>query len=210
MQIRATLLMVADHSLYCEGLQSLLARRAPHLHCIGVRTTGAALDRIRAIDSLDLVIADHSVAGALNGLSLLKQIGACRPTVTRVLMSESEDPGLSRQAQREGLAGYFSKRMESSEWVQALDVVLGGGSYFATQVPCATSLNDRQRSVLQLASAGLGNRQIAEKLHLAERTVKYHLSETFLRLSTSSRTEAVAKAAALGLISLHSNQTIAT
>jgi DNA-binding NarL/FixJ family response regulator len=68
------------------------------------------------------------------------------------------------------------------------------------------TLNERQVSVLQLASAGLGNRQIARQLHVTERTVKYHLSESFLRLASSCRTEAVAKAAAMGLIRLQGQQ----
>jgi DNA-binding NarL/FixJ family response regulator len=197
-------MIVADHPLYIEGFQSLLARHAPAMRCTAARTPTQAMDRLKAADCLDLVIVDYQLAGATNGLSLLQKIGASRPAIARVLMSSADDSTLSLQAQRAGLAGYLSKCMEPAEWVRALEVILGGGRCFAAPVPGVASLNERQVTVLQLASVGLCNRQIASRLHLTERTVKYHFSESFRRLATSSRTEAVAKAAALGLIRLMS------
>jgi DNA-binding NarL/FixJ family response regulator len=204
MQAHANLMIVADQPLYIEGFQSLLARRAPALRCTAARTPTQAMDRLKAAERLDLVIADYQLAGAMNGLSLLNRIGASRPSIARVLMAGTGDSTLSQQARRAGLAGYLSKRMESAEWLQALEVILGGGRCFAAQEPGVAALNERQVTVLQLASVGLCNRQIASRLHLTERTVKYHFSESFRRLATSSRTEAVAKAAALGLIRLMS------
>jgi DNA-binding NarL/FixJ family response regulator len=206
MPVHANLMIVADHPLYIEGFQSLLARRAPTLHCTAARTPAQAMDRLDAAGGIDLVIADYQLAGAMNGLSLLQKLGASRPAIARVLMSSRDDSTLSQQAQRAGLAGYLSKCSEPAEWMKALEVILGGGRCFSAPVPGLASLNERQVTVLQLASAGLCNRQIASKLHLTERTVKYHFSESFRRLATSSRTEAVAKAAALGLIPLMSQR----
>jgi two-component system, NarL family, nitrate/nitrite response regulator NarL len=208
MQIHANLLIVADHPLYIEGFQSMLARRAPSLRCTAARTPAQATERLRAANSLALVIADYQLAGPINGLSLLQQIGARRPALPRVLMTNGEDAGLSLQARRAGLAGCVSKSMEPADWVQALEVILSGGYCFAAPAQACSTLNERQITVLQLASVGLGTRQIAHKLHLTERTVKYHLSESFRRLATSTRTEAVAKAAALGLINLSAHQSL--
>jgi DNA-binding NarL/FixJ family response regulator len=202
MRVQANLMIVADHPLYIEGFQSLLARRAPDLHCTVARTPDQAMDRLNATDNLDLVIADYQLAGEMSGLSLLQKIGVNRPALARVLMSGADDSMLSHQAQRAGLAGYLSKSLEPEEWVKSLEIILGGGCCYGAGTPGVASLNERQITVLQLASAGLGNRQIASRLHLTERTVKYHFSESFRRLATSSRTEAVAKAAALGLIRL--------
>lgn len=201
MRVHAHLMIVADHPLYIEGFQSLLARHAPAMRCTAARTPAQAMDCLEA-DSLDLVVADYQLAGATNGLSVLQKIGASRPAIARVLMSSAQDSTLSLQARRAGLAGYLSHSMEPAEWVQALEDILRGHQCFAAQALTAASLNERQVTVLQLASVGLCNRQIANRLHLTERTVKYHFSESFRRLATSSRTEAVAKATALGLIRL--------
>jgi DNA-binding NarL/FixJ family response regulator len=195
-------MIVADHPLYIEGFQSLLARHAPAMRCTAARTPAQAIDRLKGFDRLDLVVADYQLAGTMNGLSLLQKIGETQPAIARVLMSSAEDSTLSLQAQRAGLVGYLSKGMEPAEWMQALEDILSGRQCFAAQAADVASLNERQVTVLQLASVGLCNRQIASRLHLTERTVKYHFSESFRRLAASSRTEAVAKAAAMGLIRL--------
>ncbi len=208
MPIQTNMMIVADHPLYIEGFQSMLARRAPSLRCLAARTPAQAIERLKAAGSWSLVIADFQLGAAISGLALLQQIGAAMPTVSRVLMSDAQDPSLTIQARRAGLAGHLAKTMDHAEWMQALEVLLAGGLWFTVAAPEATALNERQITVLQLASVGLGTRQIAHQLHLTERTVKYHLSETFRRLSTTTRTEAVAKAAALGLISLQSHRSI--
>jgi two-component system competent response regulator ComA len=92
--------------------------------------------------------------------------------------------------------------MDAREWLHAIGTVLEGRRNIPVSPGAPAALSDRQISVLQLAAIGLGNRQIAEKLHLTERTVKYHMTGSFQRLTCASRTEAVARAAALGLITL--------
>jgi ATP/maltotriose-dependent transcriptional regulator MalT len=62
-------------------------------------------------------------------------------------------------------------------------------------------LSSREREVLQLIAQGRSNREIAEALFVTEHTVKYHVTSLFNRLDVTSRAEAVARAAALGLLS---------
>jgi DNA-binding NarL/FixJ family response regulator len=216
MQRMTTLMIVVDEPLYRDGLQFLLARRAPHIHCIAVRTPTEALAQLQGSANPRLLVADHLLACGVDGLAWLQLMGTGWPAIRRVLLTAAEDPALSEHARRAGLEGHFSKTMEPDLWLQALHVILRGERYFSapasavavepTTERVSPTLNERQISVLQLASAGLGNRQIAQQLHVTERTVKYHLSETFLRLASSSRTEAVAKAAVLGLIRLQGQQ----
>ena len=61
-------------------------------------------------------------------------------------------------------------------------------------------LSAREREVLQLIAQGRTNREIAESLFVTEHTVKYHVTSLFNRLDVTSRAEAVARAAALGLL----------
>jgi DNA-binding NarL/FixJ family response regulator len=208
MQHHATLMVVVDEPLFVDGLKLLLARFAPAIQCIAVPAPAHALEQLQAKATPHLLIADHQLPEGVNGLVWLQHAAVLRPGMRCALMSSAIDPVLALQAQRIGLAGYLSKTMEPQQLLQALNAMLAEQCCFVEPAsmterrPASTSLNERQISVLQLASVGLGNRQIAARLHLTERTVKYHLRETFLRLSSSCRTEAVAKAAALGLISL--------
>lgn len=202
MSNRAELLVVAQQPLYAMGLQSVLACAERGLHCLVAHSAAQALSLVRASKGLALVIADSRVDGTLAGLTLLQQMGRCRPGMPRVLMSDELDPGLARQARRAGIDAYLCKNMDAFEWLQAIGAVLEGRRDIPAFAGAPAPLSERQISVLQLAAIGLGNRQIAEKLHLTERTVKYHMTGSFQRLASASRTEAVARAAALGLITL--------
>jgi DNA-binding NarL/FixJ family response regulator len=63
-------------------------------------------------------------------------------------------------------------------------------------------LTDRELDVLKLASKGMGNKDIADHLHLSTRTVQTHLSTVFAKMGVGSRTEAVVRALRIGWISL--------
>ncbi len=64
------------------------------------------------------------------------------------------------------------------------------------------TLTPREMEVLQLLAQGLGNREIAERLHVNERTIKYHVSAILSKFGVTNRTEAVTHAAHQGLITL--------
>lgn len=208
MRTGSRLLIVDEQPLFVEGLRYLLARAAPQLECTGVDTPHRALERLVAPDAPTLVIADHALGGTARGLALLERIGVCRPPIARALLSAVDDAALCMQARRAGLDGYLTRRLDAGQWLVALRALLAGDRYYVCAPTSSTTLNDRQLSVLRLASTGLCNRRIAEQLHLSERTVKCHLKESFQRLSSSSRTEAVAKASALGLIPPPDHQAI--
>ena len=67
-------------------------------------------------------------------------------------------------------------------------------------LPVGIALTNRQRQVLALIAQGRSNKEIARTLGLTERTVKFHVAGIFERLSAASRTQALAKAFALGIV----------
>jgi DNA-binding NarL/FixJ family response regulator len=197
-------LLVEDHPLYRDGLAQVLAAHVPGVRCDVADGAAAGLARLQAAD-LDLVVADWHLPDG-DGLALLEQVGALRPTVARVLLSGDEDPHLAARAQRLGLMGFVPKRLTPAQVGAALTQVLGGEPWFppATAKHAAPAAPDaltpRQRHVLAQAAAGAGNKQIARSLGVSERTIKFHLAQAYERLQVSTRTEAVACALARGLI----------
>lgn len=200
----ARLLIVEDHPLYRDGLLGMLQRHAPKLQCQAVASAEAALAQLRQHDDLDLVLADHHLPGAMDGLALLEAIGQHWPTAARVLVSGSSDPQLPQHARRLGLMGYLPKAMEPLQWLRALARILAGEPWFPPRLDAATSpgITGRQAAILERVAAGRTNREIAVEFSITERTVKYHLSEVFARLQAANRTEALARASALGWIRL--------
>jgi DNA-binding NarL/FixJ family response regulator len=103
------------------------------------------------------------------------------------------------------LAGYLSKSLEPAQIVAAVHTLLAGGRVFPAPDADAAQgihLSPRQTEVLQRVCGGLSSKEIGRELGLTERTVKDHLSLAYARLGVNSRAEAVARAAALGLIAL--------
>jgi DNA-binding NarL/FixJ family response regulator len=196
------LLLVEDHPLYRDGLISLLESRSTQFTCHTARTAADALELLTSSRNIELVISDQILPGDVDGLALLQTVGAQYPGIARVLMSGANHAHLSHLARRHGLMGYVSKSLEPNAWLKALNSILQGDTFFSDSDATGTALTDRQTAVLQLAANGLGNRDIGFQLGLSERNVKYHLREAFARLSASSRTEAVTRAAAMGFIRL--------
>ncbi len=207
---RAHVLIVDDHPLFCDGVRSMLLRRAPNLECTTAGNADRALELLSRSPDVDLVIADQCLSGALDGLQLLARVGHLYPTVGRVLISGSADPALAAQARTLGVLGFLPKALEPEAWIGALGRVLDGQTWFplpdaqAPDPPAATgsALTVRQTTILERIALGQTNKLIARDLGITERTIKYHLAVIFTRVRASSRAEAVARAGAQGWIRL--------
>lgn len=198
----ARLLVVEDHPLYREGLIGLLQRSAPQLQCRASGSADEALRLLRAHDDIDLVLCDLCLPGGTDGFQLLAQVGRDFPTAARVLVSGSEDPHLPAQARRAGLMGYLPKALPVPAWLDALDCILAGDGWFPPAAGDEAAPTPRQQAVLQYLAEGLGNKEIARRLDITPRTVKYHLTTLYGVLMASNRAEAVARAAKRGWIRL--------
>ena len=198
----ARLLVVEDHPLYREGLIGMLQRNAPQLQCRAAGSAEQALRLLRAHDDVDLVLCDYGLPGAVDGLQLLAQVAREFPTAARVLASGSEDPHLPAQARAEGLLGYLPKALPIPEWLEALERILAGDGWFPPGALDEAAPTPRQRAVLQYLAEGLGNKDIARRLGVTPRTVKYHLTAIYGALLAANRAEAVARAAKKGWIRL--------
>jgi DNA-binding NarL/FixJ family response regulator len=110
-----------------------------------------------------------------------------------------------------GADSYVLKGTSSDELVATIQAVAAGESRMAPEIaqmlvnalraPRSVRLTDREREILLLLADGLSNRAIGARLHITERTVKYHVSEILARLGAESRAQAVAIAQRRGMLS---------
>lgn len=153
-----------------------------------------------------LVLLDLHVEG---GFELLQQIHREHLLLPVVVISGSDDSEEALQALGAGAMGYVPERSDLNTLVQALHLVLAGGTYVpplkrAGEVPAAAAsastappdwaelpLTPRQKHVLHLLTQGLSNKLIARELGVSVETVKDHVAAVFKALGASSRTQAV-------------------
>ncbi|HEX5784996.1 response regulator [Hydrogenophaga soli] len=201
-------LLVDDHLLFLQGLQFLLQDLDPALVC---QTATSVAEALSLPGPFDVILLDYRLPDS-DGASGLQRVRAAHAQATVVMLSSMDDESLARELMDQGAAGYVPKSADTPALIQALRTVLRGGSFpsSATAVrsrPSDTSsatvvaaLSPRQVDCLLALAEGKSNKAIARDLGLADSSVKTHLSAAFRTLGVTNRTEAVYKAAALGLV----------
>jgi len=196
-------LLVDDHPLYLDGLHSLLAAR-------GFQVIGSAHDGFQA-QSLahtlrpDLILMDVNMPYC-DGLQAARHIKEELPETKIVMLTVDAQAETLFTALKYGASGYLLKNLEGRQFFDLLTNVLEGETILSpemasmvlaefsqheteaaaeTEKPAA--LTRRQNEVLILTADGLTNKEIAQKLHVTEATVKYHVSNVLERLQLKSR-----------------------
>ncbi|MFC4003483.1 response regulator [Prauserella oleivorans] len=201
--------LLDDHEVVRAGLRTVLETE-PDIHVTGEAGTAAeALARVPRVRP-DVAILDVRLPDG-EGVSVCRDVRAALdpPPACLMLTSYSDDDALFG-AVMAGAAGYLLKQVSGTSLVSAVRTVAGGGSLLDPHLteqmlarlradrepdPRYAALSPQERRVLDLVARGLTNRQIAEELTLAEKTVKNYVSSLLHKLGFERRTEAAVFAA---------------
>lgn len=204
-----TLLIVDDHPVVRTGLRTLLEQQ-PGLQVDGAVESGE--DALAFLDGrhVDVVLLDLRMphGGGLEVLpGILRRVS---PPKVLVLSSYDLEEEVYRAAQS-GAAGYLTKNSSGQEIAAAIFRVTSGKTYFSESIverlaerEGRPALSPREQDVLLMVSKGLTNKEIAHTLQLSQFTVRNHIIRILEKLEVGSRTEAVAVAIQLGLVTIHS------
>jgi DNA-binding NarL/FixJ family response regulator len=211
-------LLVDDQQLVRTGFRMILADE-PEIEVVGEAGNGrealAAVDRLQP----DVVIMDIQMP-VMDGVEATRAL-AERTAAPRILVLTTFDGDEQVvNALRAGASGFLLKDVQPDEFVKAIRLVAGGEALIAPKVtrrlldrfarlsvPADEThsarlgeLTEREREVLVLVAHGLSNREIAERLVLAEPTVKTHVSHLLLKLDQRDRAQLVVLAYEVGLV----------
>jgi two-component system, NarL family, response regulator DevR len=202
--------LVDDHEVVRRGVADILSTD-PGITVIGeAKNAAEAMSRVPALRP-DVVVLDVRLPDG-DGVTVCRDLRAQMPDLGVVMLTSYSDDEALFQAILAGASGYLLKQILGQDLVTAVRTVADGGSLLD---PAATSavlarmrravepagplagLSDQERTVLDLIGEGLTNRQIGERMFLAEKTVKNHVSHLLAKLGMERRTQAAVLATEL-------------
>ena len=207
------ILIADDHPVVRDGLVAILSTQ-PDFEVVG--EAGDGLETIRQVKALqpDVLLLDLEMP-QLDGVETLQQLQAEGLTIRVIVFTAFDTDERILTAVQAGAQGYLLKGAPRQELFNAVRIVHAGGSLLQPVVaskllrqvsrepePIADPLTPREQEVLELLAQGLQNKEIASKLVISQRTVKFHVSAILSKLNAGNRTEAVTIAVQKGLITL--------
>jgi len=202
--------LLDDHEVVRRGVAALLSAE-PDLEVVGEAGTAAqALARIPALRP-DVAILDVRLPDG-DGVSVCREIRSRLPEVACLMLTSFADDDALFDAVMAGAAGYVLKQIHGTDLVGAVRTVASGQSLLdprstarmlerlreqASKKDPLGALSEQERRILELIGEGLTNRQIGERMFLAEKTVKNYVSNLLAKLDMQRRTQAAALAAQL-------------
>jgi DNA-binding NarL/FixJ family response regulator len=202
--------LVDDHEVVRQGLRVLLDGE-DDIDVVG--EAGSVGEGVRRVgyDNPDLVIMDVRLPDG-SGVEACREIRARWPEVKVLMLTSYADEEALMSAILAGAAGYVLKKIDAGELVSSIRRVGAGESLLdpvmterlfrklrgeEEEDPLLARLSPQERKILSLIQQGLTNREIADDLFLAEKTVKNYVSNLLGKLEMSRRTEAAVYAAKL-------------
>lgn len=201
------LLVVDDHPLFRAALRVAASRADPHARILEAGSIAEAVERMRRLARLDLVLLDLLMPDAI-GYSGIATIHVERPDVPIIVVSALGAAEAAASAVRYGAAGYLSKTVDLDTIARTIcDTLAGHRLEISPEQDAATdamaqqiaSLTPAQLKVLIAVLGGRLNKQIAFDLGVSEATIKAHMTVVFRKLGVQNRTQAVVAARALGM-----------
>jgi two-component system response regulator DevR len=195
--------LLDDHEIVRRGIADLL-QTEPDIVVVGEAGTAAeALSRI-PLTSPHVAVLDARLPDG-SGIEVCREIRSSAPEIRCLILTSYDDNDAIFAAVMAGAAGYLLKEVRGSSLVDAIRQVAAGKSLMDPAVTGRllsrlrdgaphderlASLTARERDVLGLISDGLTNREIGERLFLAEKTIKNYVSGLLAKLGMQRRTQA--------------------
>ena len=210
-------LLADDQALFREGLRTLLSTRTD------MQVVGEAADGLEALELVEalqpsVVLMDLRMP-VLDGIQATARLRERWPGIPVLVLTTFDDDGNVFGALRAGAAGYLLKDVALDTLVVAIQAAARGESFLQSNVTgkvvaaftrlirsdaplpqaLVIPLSPREREILSLVAAGASNKEIADRLCLAEGTVKNHVTNILGKLEVRDRTQAAIRARELGL-----------
>ena len=190
------ILSVDDHPVFREGLSKIIASQPDMVLAAQATNAVEALSEFRRLRP-DVTIMDLRLPGT-NGMDAMISIRGEYPQARIVMLTTSDGDGEIQRAMKAGASAYILKSMPKNDLLEVIRAVHSGKRCMLPEVAARLSehygeddLTSRELQVLQLIRDGHRNKQIADRLAIAETTVNFHIKNLVDKLQANDRTHAV-------------------
>jgi DNA-binding NarL/FixJ family response regulator len=208
---KTRILLVDDHYFVRIGLTTSLAAETDFLLLGHVGNAAEALAVVPELKP-DVVVLDGRLPD-LHGIELAPRLLKLLPKLGVVMLTIGDSEEEIARAVKNGVHAFVPKSADRSELVAAIRSVARGGRYFPSAIlnklfdqQARPSLSERERQTLLWVAHGLSNKEIGERMGVAEATVKMHVGSILEKLGAADRSHAVTIAHLRGIISLDENR----
>lgn len=201
--VQVTVFILDDHELVRRGMRDLLTETGG-FQVVG--ESGSAPEAIRRIPALrpDVALLDVRLPDG-SGVDVCREVRALDPTIRVLMITSFDDEDAMLGAVEAGASGFVLKQVRGADLARAVRRVAGGevlldraGTEAAARRlhgprrvdPRLAVLTGQEQRILDLIVEGLTNRQIGDRLHIAEKTVKNHVTNVLVKLGFERRTQA--------------------
>ena len=196
------LVIIDDSELVRVGLQTLL-QSAPGITLCGMAATAAEALIVCQREQPDVVLLDIRLPDG-NGIEVCRRLLATAEHIRVLFLTSCAEPGTVDEAIQAGAHGYLLKEVNTSALIQGIRDVAEGRSILDPQItarvmellkndrtkPLIAALSPQEQRVLALIAEGRTNKEVANEMGLAEKTVKNYLSTIFEKLHVTRRAQA--------------------
>jgi DNA-binding NarL/FixJ family response regulator len=215
---RIRVVIADDQALFREGLRTLLSTR-PEVEVVGEAANGLEALAMVGQQQPAVVLMDLQMP-IMDGIQATARMRERYPDIPVLVLTTFDDDANLFGALRAGAAGYLLKDVSSDTLVGALQAATRGESFLQSTVTgrvvaafarlmeeggvraeaLVLPLSPREREILALLGTGASNKEIADRICLAEGTVKNHVTNILSKLDVRDRTQAALRARQLGLV----------
>ncbi|GAA4711264.1 response regulator transcription factor [Nocardioides conyzicola] len=202
--------LLDDHEVVRQGLRALLES---HDDIEVVGESGSAVDAANRIPALrpDVAVLDARLPDG-SGIEVCRTVRSVDPTIRALILTSYDDDEALFAAIMAGASGYVLKEIRGTDLIAAIRQVAAGNSLIdpsmtarvlervrhpQTTAPELADLTEQELKLLTLIAEGLTNRQIGERMFLAEKTIKNYVSSILAKLGLERRTQAAVLASKL-------------